>query len=203
MRVVVATGNRGKLGELTALLAPLGVDLLPQSAYGVEPPPETGTTFLSNALIKARHAARVAQLPAVADDSGLEVDALGGAPGVYSARYAGKHGDAAANNTQLLANLAGVADAERSARFVCALAFVSHADDPLPVIAEGQWVGRILDTPAGDGGFGYDPLFFDATQGMSAAAMPAALKNRLSHRAQALQQLRAALLSRGIATTHV
>ena len=203
MKWVLASNNAGKVSEFRALFADLGIAITAQGELGVEDADETGLSFIENALIKARHAAKITGLPAIADDSGLCVDALNGAPGIYSARYAGKHGDAAANNTELLANLAGVADVERSARFVCALAFVSHAEDPLPVIAEGQWVGRILDTPAGDGGFGYDPLFFDATQGMSAAAMPAALKNRLSHRAQALQQLRAALLSRGIAAIHV
>ncbi len=189
MRVVVATGNRGKLGELTALLAPLGVDLLPQSAYGVEPPPETGTTFLSNALIKARHAARVAQLPAVADDSGLEVDALGGAPGVYSARYAGEGSDAAANNAKLLKALTGVPPEKRRARFRAIIVFVRSAVDPHPLVGEGVWEGRIALAPRGSGGFGFDPLFEPLDSTWTAAELTPDDKNARSHRGAALRAL--------------
>ena len=189
MRVVVATGNRGKLGELTALLAPLGVDLLPQSAYGVEPPPETGTTFLSNALIKARHAARVAQLPAVADDSGLEVDALGGAPGVYSARYAGEGSDAAANNAKLLKALTGVPPEKRRARFRAIIVFVRSAVDPHPLVGEGVWEGRIALAPRGIGGFGFDPLFEPLDSTWTAAELTPDDKNARSHRGAALRAL--------------
>ncbi|HQZ81325.1 MAG TPA: RdgB/HAM1 family non-canonical purine NTP pyrophosphatase [Steroidobacteraceae bacterium] len=189
MRVVVATGNRGKLGELTALLAPLGVELLPQSAYGVEPPPETGTTFLSNALIKARHAARVAQLPAVADDSGLEVDALGGAPGVYSARYAGEGSDAAANNAKLLKALTGVPPEKRRARFRAIIVFVRSAVDPHPLVGEGVWEGRIALAPRGIGGFGFDPLFEPLDSTRTAAELTSDDKNARSHRGAALRAL--------------
>ena len=189
MRVVVATGNRGKLGELTALLAPLGVDLLPQSAYGVEPPPETGTTFLSNALIKARHAARVAQLPAVADDSGLEVDALGGAPGVYSARYAGEGSDAAANNAKLLKALTGVPPEKRRAQFRAVIVFVRSAVDPHPLVGEGVWEGRIALAPRGIGGFGVDPLFEPLDSTRTAAELTSDDKNARSHRGAALRAL--------------
>ena len=189
MRVVVATGNRGKLGELTALLAPLGVDLLPQSAYGVEPPPETGTTFLSNALIKARHAARVAQLPAVADDSGLEVDALGGAPGVYTARYAGDGSDAAANNAKLLKALTGVPPEKRRARFRAIIVFVRSAVDPHPLVGEGVWEGRIALAPRGIGGFGFDPLFEPLDSTRTAAELTSDDKNARSHRGAALRAL--------------
>lgn len=189
MRVVVATGNRGKLGELTALLAPLGVEFLPQSAYGVEPPPETGTTFLSNALIKARHAARVAQLPAVADDSGLEVDALGGAPGVYSARYAGEGSDAAANNAKLLKALTGVPPEKRRARFRAIIVFVRSAVDPHPLVGEGVWEGRIALAPRGIGGFGFDPLFEPLDSTRTAAELTSDDKNARSHRGAALRAL--------------
>lgn len=191
MRVVVATGNRGKLGELTAMLAPLGVELLPQSAFGIVPPPETGTTFLDNALIKARHAARVSGLPAIADDSGLEVDALGGAPGVYSARYAGEDADDAANNSKLLAALSGVSPEKRSARYRAVIVVVNHSNDPNPLIGEGAWEGRIALAPRGDGGFGYDPLFELPDGSSTAAQLTPARKNALSHRGAALRALRA------------
>ncbi|MBX3695857.1 MAG: RdgB/HAM1 family non-canonical purine NTP pyrophosphatase [Steroidobacteraceae bacterium] len=189
MRVVVATGNRGKLGELTAMLAPLGVELQPQSAFGIVPPPETGTTFLDNALIKARHAVRVSALPAIADDSGLEVDALGGAPGVYSARYAGEDADDAANNSKLLAALAGVSPEKRSARYRAVIVFVNGSNDPNPLIGEGAWEGRIALAPRGDGGFGYDPLFELPDGSSTAAQLTPARKNALSHRGAALRAL--------------
>lgn len=189
MRVVVATGNRGKLGELAALLAPLGVDIAPQSAFGIEPPPETGKTFLENALIKARHAARIAGLPAIADDSGLEVDALGGAPGVYSARYAGESADAAANNAKLLAALVSVPPERRTARFRAVIVFVNAANDPGPLVGEGTWEGRIALAPRGQGGFGFDPLFEPLGGAGTAAELAPAEKNARSHRGAALRAL--------------
>ncbi len=198
-RVVLATGNAGKLREFAALLAPAGFVFEPQSAFGIEPPEETGDTFLANALLKARYAARLSGLPAMADDSGLEVDALGGAPGVRSARYAEDGaGDASApprdeaNWRKLLAALAGVPDAARRARFRCCIVLVRDADDPSPVVGEGAWEGRILDAPRGDGGFGYDPVFAPvapAFGGRSVAELDAADKNLHSHRAAALRAL--------------
>ncbi|QYR53359.1 RdgB/HAM1 family non-canonical purine NTP pyrophosphatase [Lysobacter soyae] len=198
MKWVLASNNAGKLAEFRSLFAEHGIAFTAQSEWGVEDADETGLSFIENALIKARHAAGLTGCPAIADDSGLCVDALQGAPGIRSARFAGGHGDAVANNNLLLAKLAGVVDAERTARFVCALAFVRHADDPMPVLAEGVWEGRILAAPEGNGGFGYDPLFFDPTQRMSAAAMAPERKQLLSHRGQAMRRLRDALAARGI-----
>lgn len=189
MRVVVATANRGKLGELAALLAPLGVDTIAQSSFGIAPPPETGTTFLDNALIKARHAARIAGLPAIADDSGLEVDALDGAPGVYSARFAGVAADDAANNAKLLAALATVPQEKRSARYRAVIVLVRAPDDPVPLVGEGAWEGRIGTAPSGRGGFGYDPLFIPAGGTGTAAELSPAEKNSRSHRGAALRAL--------------
>ncbi len=189
MRVVLATANRGKLAESQQLLAPAGVELLPQSKFGIEPPEETGTTFEANALLKARHAARLSGLPALADDSGLEVDALGGAPGVHSARYAGAQAGDAANVAKLLAALDGIPDAHRSARFRCVIALVRDADDRAPLIASGCWEGRILEAPRGSGGFGYDPVFLDLASGRSAAELAPEQKNARSHRGQALREL--------------
>lgn len=194
MKVVVATGNRGKLRELAALLAPLGVELVPQSDFGIEPPAETGATFLENALIKARHAARIAQLPALADDSGLEVDALDGAPGVHSARYAGSASgavasDAAANNAKLLAALTGVPQEKRSARFRAVIVFMKSYNDPHPVIGEGVWEGQIAVAPRGSGGFGFDPLFLPNDVPGTAAELSPAEKNSRSHRGAALRAL--------------
>ncbi|HVI57041.1 MAG TPA: RdgB/HAM1 family non-canonical purine NTP pyrophosphatase [Luteibacter sp.] len=191
MRVVLASGNAGKVVELEQLLAGTGVQLVPQTTLGVSDAEETGLTFVENALLKARHAARLTGLPALADDSGICVDALGGAPGLYAARYAGKHGDSAANNAKLLHELAGVPAEKRSAYFIAVLVVLRHADDPAPLIAEGRWHGRILDTPRGEGGFGYDPLFLPAGHELGAAEMDPALKNRLSHRGQALDVLKA------------
>ena len=189
MRVVLATGNAGKLREFAELLGPFGLQFEPQSAFGIESPEETGSTFLENALIKARHAARCTGLPAMADDSGLEVDALSGAPGVWSARYAGVGASDAANVTKLLAALEGVPDAGRGARFRCVIVLLQSADDPAPRVGEGSWEGRILRAPRGAGGFGYDPVFADAAGGLSAAELPAAQKHARSHRGQALQAL--------------
>jgi XTP/dITP diphosphohydrolase len=193
MRVVLATSNPGKQREFQGLLAPLGYEVLLQPSLGIEAPEETGSTFEANALLKARHAARVAALPALADDSGLEVDALGGRPGVYSARYAGAGATDAANNARLLAELAGLPPERRSARYRCVLAFVRGADDPEPLLVSGAWEGRIGDTLRGSGGFGYDPLFIPAGLQCTAAEMPAAEKNRASHRGQALEALVARL----------
>lgn len=191
--LVLASRNRKKLLELEALLAPLGWRLRLVSEFSDVEPDETAPTFVENALIKARHAASVSGLPAIADDSGLEVAVLGGAPGVHSARYAGVHGDDAANNAKLLAALAGVNDAQRGARFISVLALLRHADDPVPLIAFGAWPGRILHAPRGDKGFGYDPLFLDPESGRSAAEMTAEAKNAVSHRARAFAALLAQL----------
>lgn len=192
-RMVLASGNAGKLREMRQLLAGLDIELFAQGDLGVDDAEETATTFVENALLKARHAARVTGLPALADDSGLCVDALGGAPGLYSARYAGVHGDHAANNARLLRELDGRAADGRDAFFICVVALLHEADDPAPIIAEGRWRGRILDAPRGEQGFGYDPLFLPEGQSLSAAELDAALKNRLSHRGQALARLREGL----------
>jgi XTP/dITP diphosphohydrolase len=193
-RIVLASGNRGKLAEFNHLLADSGLDVMAQGELGVEDIEETGLTFVENALLKARHASRVTGLPALADDSGLCVDALRGAPGLYSARYAGTHGDNAANNARLLRELDGVPAEQRRAFFICVLVLLRHADDPAPLVAEGRWHGRVLDAPRGDGGFGYDPLFLPDGHTLGAAELDKALKNRISHRGQALAQLHARLV---------
>lgn len=193
MRVVLASGNRGKLAELGALLAGSGLELVPQGALGIADAIEDGHSFVENALIKARNAARQSGLPALADDSGLIVDALGGAPGLISAHYAGVHGDAAGNIAKLLHALREVPPERRSARFYCCLVLLRHAEDPQPLIAEGQWPGFILDAPRGDGGFGYDPVFFDPSMNLAAAEMPSEVKNPISHRGRALAVLKARL----------
>jgi len=186
---VLATSNRGKVAELTALLASAGVALrvTAQSELGVSSPPETGTTFIENALLKARHATRITGLPAIADDSGLVVPALGGAPGVRSARFAGEHASDPANVAKLLSELAARA-LDRSARFHCVLVSLEHADDPAPVLAAGSWAGRIAHAPKGARGFGYDPVFFIPDLQCTAAELTAEEKNRLSHRAAALRR---------------
>ena len=189
-RVVAATGNPGKLTELGALLAPCGWEIVPQSEFGFDEVVESGLTFIDNALLKARHACMHTGLAAIADDSGLEVDALGGAPGIRSARYAGENASAADNIRKLLKNLEAVNPAARTARFRCALVFMRDAADPSPLISVGAWEGRIADTPVGDNGFGYDSVFFIDALGQTSAQLEPALKNRLSHRGQALQQLR-------------
>ncbi|MEW5836266.1 MAG: RdgB/HAM1 family non-canonical purine NTP pyrophosphatase [Pseudomonadota bacterium] len=192
-RIVLASGNPGKLAEFGQLLADADFEVVAQGALGVEDIEETGLTFVENALLKARHAARVTGLPALADDSGLCVDALGGSPGLYSARYAGGHGDSTANNAKLLRELDGRPEAERRAFFICVLVLLRHADDPAPLVAEGRWHGSVLHAPRGEGGFGYDPLFLPDGHALSAAELDKALKNRISHRGQALAQLRARL----------
>jgi len=194
LRVVLASGNRGKLREFADMLAETGILFEPQSAFGIEPPEETGLTFLDNALLKARHAALRTGWPAIADDSGLEVDALDGAPGIRSARYAGDDASDAQNIARLLGALESVADVERTARFRCVIAFVRSAEDPSPLVGEGVWSGRILRAPRGDGGFGYDPIFapecpteLSAVEGLSVAEWPTTLKHQYSHRGIALR----------------
>lgn len=190
-KVVLASGNAGKLAELHAMLAGAGIELVPQTELGIGDAEETGRTFIENAILKARHAARMSGLPALADDSGLCVDALDGAPGLYSARYAGVHGDNAANNAKLLRELDGVPDERRGAHFTCVLALLQSAEDPDPMIAHGRWYGRVLTAPRGRHGFGYDPVFLpEDGDGASAAELDAAVKNRISHRGQALVILR-------------
>ncbi len=186
-RTVLASGNAGKLRELTAILRPLGLELVAQSALGIESPPETGSTFLENALIKARHAARRSGLPALADDSGIEVDALDGRPGVHSARFAGEGASDAANLHKLLAELHDVPMEFRQARYHCVIAFVRRHDDSQPIVAHGTWEGRIGLEPRGAGGFGYDPIFLPADAPGTAAELDPAAKNEVSHRAQALR----------------
>ncbi|HTQ36355.1 MAG TPA: RdgB/HAM1 family non-canonical purine NTP pyrophosphatase [Steroidobacteraceae bacterium] len=188
-KLVIATGNPGKLREFGALLAPLGIEVIPQGALGIASAEETGDTFEANALLKARHAARLARLPALADDSGIEVDALGGRPGVWSARYAGPGAGDADNNALLLRELAGVPAGRRGARYRCVIAWVRAADDPSPLLAHGAWEGAIAAVPAGDGGFGYDPLFVPAGGRLTAAQLPPDAKNTVSHRALALAAL--------------
>ncbi len=191
-RLVVATGNPGKLREFRQLLAGVAAEVVPQAELGVPSPEETEATFVGNALLKARQAARLTGCPALADDSGLEVDALGGAPGVYSARYAGDGADDHANNARLLAALQGVPDPRR-ARYRAVIVLVRAAADPAPLIAEGTWEGRIGHAPRGRGGFGYDPLFLVGDGDLTAAELDPAEKNRVSHRAIALAALLAAL----------
>lgn len=191
MKVVLASGNHGKQAEFSALLANVGIELVMQSDLGVTAIEETGASFVENALLKARHAARATGLPALADDSGLCVDSLGGAPGIHSARYAGGHGDDAANIARLLDAMRDVTGPGRGAHFICVLALIRHPEDPLPILAEGRWSGSIVASPRGSGGFGYDPVFFDAVRGCTAAELDTAVKNMVSHRARALAVLHA------------
>lgn len=190
MKLVLATSNKGKLAEIAPILQAFGFDALPQNQFGFMDAEETGLTFVENALIKARHACRQTGLPALADDSGIIIDALNGAPGLISAHYAGKHGDSAGNIAKVLAEMAALTEPVRTARFYCCMVLLKHADDPQPIIAEGIWHGEILKAPSGTEGFGYDPIFWDPALQMSAAQMPAELKNSISHRGQALQQLK-------------
>lgn len=195
--LVLASGNAGKLREFQQLLGP-GWRIRLQSEFGLAPIEETGSTFLANALLKARHVAQATGLPALADDSGLEVDALGGAPGVYSARYAGSGADDETNNRKLLAALADIPADRRTARFRCLLVWLTPDEHRPPLIAEGTWEGRILTAPRGTGGFGYDPLFLDPVSGRSAAELDPDSKNRSSHRGQALRRLRSLLGARNL-----
>lgn len=185
--IVLASNNVGKLKEFGQLLAPIGFEVRPQSVFKVSEAEEPHPTFIENALAKARHAARATGFAALADDSGVCVNALGGAPGVLSARFAGEPKSDARNNEKLIAELA--AHADKSAYYYCVLVYVRHADDPQPVIADGRWNGEIVTVPRGDGGFGYDPYFFLPSLGKTAAELPAEEKNRLSHRGQALRAL--------------
>ena len=192
---VLASNNKGKLAEFKRLFAEadLDVTIIPQGQLDIEDAVEDGLSFVENAIIKARHASRISGLPAIADDSGLCVPVLGNAPGIYSARYAGEHGNDGKNNAKLIADLQPIRDAQANepikGLFVCVLAMVRHADDPLPIIAQGLWQGEILESPLGDGGFGYDPLFWLPKLQASAASLSAADKNSISHRGQAIQQL--------------
>lgn len=189
MKIVLASSNSGKIKEFNALLKDLNIDVIPQSEFGIKDAEETGLTFIENAMIKARHAAAQSGLPALADDSGLCVSALLGAPGIYSARYAGKEANAKANIQKLLTELSDVPPEKRNAAFHCALVFMLHAKDPTPLVCEGRWEGMIGNKPSGQEGFGYDPIFYVASEKKTASELPPALKNRLSHRYQALQQL--------------
>ena len=188
-KVVLATGNAGKVRELAAMLQGLNIEVLPQTALQVREVEETGLTFIENALLKARNAAEQTGLPAIADDSGLEVDALQGAPGIHSARYAGPQATDQQNLEKLLAAMQDLPDLARSARFRCVIVYLKHAKDPAPLVAEGVWEGSILRAPKGTNGFGYDPVFWVAEKGCTSAELPPEVKNRLSHRGQALARL--------------
>ncbi|KGT93851.1 nucleoside-triphosphate diphosphatase [Erwinia typographi] len=188
-KVVLATGNPGKVREMADLLAAFGLDIVAQTELGVESVEETGLTFIENAILKARHASAATGLPAIADDSGLAVDALGGAPGIYSARYAGEDASDRQNLLKLLAALEEVPDGQRQARFHCVLVYMRHADDPTPLVFHGSWQGEITRTAAGEGGFGYDPIFFVPALGKTAAELSKAEKHAVSHRGKAMTLL--------------
>ncbi len=188
-RIVLASNNAGKVREINQLLENSGIEVLPQAQFDIEDAIEDGLTFVENAIIKARHAAKLSGLPAIADDSGIEVDALNGAPGIYSARYAGEGSSDEENLRKLLMEIQNIPEEQRSARFQCLMVYMRHAEDPTPIICQGTWEGRILTTPQGENGFGYDPVFFVPEQQCSSAELDAATKNSLSHRGKALQQL--------------
>ena len=192
-KVVLATGNAGKVRELASLLADFGLDIVAQTELGVESAEETGLTFIENAILKARHAAQITGLPAIADDSGLAVDALGGAPGIYSARYSSVDATDQQNLEKLLETLKDVTDDKRQAQFHCVLVYMRHAEDPTPLVCHGRWPGVIARQPAGVGGFGYDPIFFVPSEGKTAAELTREEKIAISHRGQALKQLLEAL----------
>jgi len=198
-RVVMASSNPGKLREINQILGGLGMEVVPQSEFDVPDADETGLSFVENAILKARHAAQLTGLPAIADDSGLEVDALNGAPGIYSARYSSRSGGTGEGTTdeknlrKLLQDLKDIPEAERTARFQCLMVFMSHAEDPTPLICQGTWEGRILFEPQGEGGFGYDPIFYVPSENCASAELAPEVKNRLSHRGQALTKLVGAL----------
>ncbi|HEC07448.1 MAG TPA: XTP/dITP diphosphatase [Thiolapillus brandeum] len=192
-RIVLASNNQGKVREIGQLLADRDMEVLPQSAFDIPEIEETGLSFVENAILKARNAAVLSGLPAIADDSGLEVDALKGAPGIYSARFAGPDATDTDNNRRMLAELEDVPDEQRTARFQCLMVYMRHGEDPVPIICQGTWEGRILRTPQGENGFGYDPLFFVPEKNCSAAELPAEVKNAMSHRGKALQCLLQAL----------
>ncbi len=192
-RVVLASGNQGKVREIGALLAGLDVEVVPQSDFNIDEAEETGLTFVENAIIKARHAAHHTGLPAIADDSGLEVDALNGAPGIYSSRFAGADASSRDNLNKLLTDLQGIPEESRTARFQCVIIYMEHPADPTPIICQGSWEGRILFESHGTNGFGYDPIFYVPTHDCASAELPPDIKNRLSHRGQALKKLLTAL----------
>lgn len=192
-RIVLASNNQGKVREINQLLKDHHIEVVPQADFGILDAEETGLSFVENAIIKARNAARHSGLPAIADDSGIEVDALNGAPGIYSARYAGGQASDQDNVDKLLGALQHTPEAERGARFQCLMVYLRHAEDPTPLICQGTWEGRILAAPRGENGFGYDPVFYVPTHQCSAAELDAAIKNSLSHRGQALRLLLAAL----------
>ncbi|SQD79843.1 XTP/dITP diphosphatase [Moritella yayanosii] len=192
-KVVLATGNPGKVREMSALLAEFGLEVLPQSNFNIVEANETGTTFIENAIIKAKHAAALTGLPAIADDSGLAVDALQGVPGIYSARYAGVDASDRDNLLKLLDALKGVPTAQRTARFHCVLVYMTHAEDPTPLVCHGSWDGVITQQPSGEDGFGYDPIFFVESEGCTSAELTKQRKSELSHRGQALTKLLAAM----------
>jgi XTP/dITP diphosphohydrolase len=192
-KVVLATGNKGKVKELACMLSGLGIEVFPQSEFSVVDVAETGTTFVENAIIKARHAAKQTGLPAIADDSGLAVDALSGKPGVYSARYSGDQATDQSNITKLLDAMADIPKDKRQAKFLCVLVFMRHADDPTPIICQGEWSGEITTKQQGENGFGYDPVFWVDTQNCSSAQLSPAQKNAFSHRGKALKLLLAQL----------
>lgn len=192
-KVVLATGNPGKVRELADLLADFGFDVVAQTELGVDSAEETGLTFIENAIIKARHAAQVTGLPAIADDSGISVDVLGGAPGIYSARYAGIDASDRANLEKLLETMKDVPEGQRQAQFNCVLVYMRHADDPTPIVCHGRWPGEVIFSPSGEGGFGYDPIFYIPELGCTAAELSREKKSLISHRGQALALLLDAL----------
>lgn len=192
-RIVLASGNKGKVREINQILAGLDLEVVPQTEFDVPEIEETGLSFVENAILKARNAAQHTGLPAIADDSGLEVDALKGAPGIYSARYAGEGATDEQNLIKLLNTMEGIPEAERSARFQCLMVFMEHELDPTPIICQGTWEGRITEAPQGENGFGYDPVFHVPTHDCTSAELSAEEKNRISHRGQALQLLLQAL----------
>ena len=189
MKVVLASGNKGKLKEFNQLLKPLDIEVVPQSDFNVSSVEETGLTFIENAILKARHASQISGLPAIADDSGLEVDALKGAPGIYSARFSGENATDAKNNQKLLEDLQDTPDEARTARFQCVLVYLKHPADPTPIVCQGSWEGSILREAKGDQGFGYDPLFWVASEDCSSAELDRDTKNAMSHRGKALHKL--------------
>ena len=192
-RIVLASNNPGKLREIRQILSGFDYEIVTQAEFNIRDVEENGLSFVENALIKARHASRIAGLPAIADDSGIEVDALDGDPGIYSARYAGPGATDKENNAKLLKALKNLPDEQRSARFQCVIVYLHHAHDPMPLIFSGTWEGRVLHEPRGTQGFGYDPLFYVPTHRCASAELPAEVKNRISHRAQALDALQRAL----------
>ena len=199
-KIVLASGTAGKVREINRLFADSGIEIVPQSDFDVPDVAETGTTFVENAIIKARHAAQCTGLPAISDDSGIEVDALDARPGVFSARYAGDGASDEDNNNRMLEELQGVPEAERTARYQCLIVFMRSHSDPVPIITQGSWEGRILEAPQGDGGFGYDPIFFVPSHGCSGGELPLEVKNTISHRAIALKAMLAELRKHGYIT---